>query len=123
MKELKTYYRQVATWLPCGGKLKKQLMANITATVDGYIADHPEADYAALQAHFGTPRQIASAFVDEMETSELLNTLRTRRKIVTICLLCAAAIIAIWAIAVTTLWLVGLDNTLGHIVTHPPISN
>lgn len=122
MKELKAYYRQVATWLPCGGRLKKQLMGSITATVDGYLADHPEADVAALQAHFGTPQQIASAFVDEMETEELLNALRTRRKIIKICLICAAAIIAIWAIAVLSLWIIGLDNTLGHVATHPPIS-
>ena len=121
MKELKAYYRQVATWLPCGGRLKKQLMARITATVDGYLAEHPEADFAALQTRFGTPRQIASAFVDEMETDELLNALRTRRKIVKIVLICAAAIIAIWAIAVLSLWIIGLENTLGYVVVHPPI--
>ena len=80
MKELKHYYRQVSAWLPCGGRLKKQLMSSITATVDGYLAEHPEADFAALQAHFGSPQQIASAFVDEMETEELLNALRIRRK-------------------------------------------
>ena len=120
MKELKAYYRQVATWLPCGGRLKKQLMERITATVDGYLAEHPEADFAALQARFGTPQQIASAFVDEMETDELLNALRTRRRIVKIVLICAATAVAIWAIAVLSLWIIGLDNTLGYGVMYPP---
>ena len=120
MKELKTYYRQVATWLPCGGKLKKQLMANITTTVEGYRAEHPEADFSALQAHFGTPRQIAAAFVDEMETDELLNALRTRRRILKIVLICAAAVVAIWAIAVLSLWIVGLFNEVGTVTEMPP---
>lgn len=120
MKELKSYYRQVATWLPCGGRLKKQLMERITATVDGYLAEHTEADFAALQARFGTPQQIASAFVDEMETDELLNALRTRRRIVKIVLICAATAVAIWAIAVLSLWIIGLDNTLGYGVMYPP---
>ena len=120
MKELKSYYRQVATWLPCGGRLKKQLMNSITATVDGYLAEHPEADFAALQARFGTPQQIASAFVDEMETDELLNALRVRRRIVKIVLLCAAAAVAIWAIAVLSLWIIGIIDTTGYGILSKP---
>lgn len=120
MKELKKYYRQVASWLPCGGRLKKKLMTNIAATVDEYLAVRPEADFAALQAHFGTPRQIAAAFVDELETYELLNALHTRRKIVKIVLSCAVAVVAIWGIAVITLWIAGLMAANGYIVSSPP---
>ena len=35
MKELKKYYRQIKDWLPCGGPLKRKLMGNITATIEG----------------------------------------------------------------------------------------
>lgn len=115
MKELNAYYRQIQGWLPCGGKLKKQLMMNIVATIEDYRVEHPEADFAALQAHFGTPQQIASAFVDEMGTAELLNALHTRRKIIKIVLLCAAAIVAIWGIAVLSLWIIGLQDTFGYL--------
>lgn len=121
MKELKHYYRQVSAWLPCGGRLKKQLMSSITATVDGYLAEHPEADFAALQAHFGSPQQIASAFVDEMETEELLNALRIRRKIVSIIFGCIIAILAIWAIFMLILCISGLIATFGHVKVIGPI--
>lgn len=121
MKELKAYYCQVRSWLPCGGKIKKQLMANIRATIDEYLAENPKADFSALQAHFGTPQQIAIAFVDEMETAELLDALRTRRKIVKILLYAVLAFIIIWFVAVFTLWIVGMFNELGYGVATPPI--
>lgn len=116
MKELKNYYRQVRAWLPCGGRMKKQLMASITATVDGYLADHPEADFATLQAHFGTPRQIASAVVDEMETDTLLNALRIRRKIIKTVLVCTLTLVAIWTVAVISAWLIGIIDITGYYV-------
>lgn len=120
MKELKKYYRQVGSWLPCGGRLKRQLMANIRSTVDGYLHEHPEADFATLQDHFGTPQQIATAFVDEMGTEELLIKLHMRNKIIKIVLLCAGALIAIWALAVLSLFIIGLLEELGTGITAPP---
>lgn len=113
MKELKTYYRQVAGWLPCSGRLKKQLMASITSTVDGYLADHPEADYAALVAHFGTPQQIATAFVDEMETEGLLNALRIRKKIAAIATAVAIAIVVLWTAVLTIALVNEIDSAIG----------
>ena len=113
MKELKTYYRQVSTWLPCGGQLKNHLMANITATVDSYVAEHPDADFAALQAHFGTPQQIASSFVDAMETKELLHALRVRKKIVTIVTAVAITIVVLWASVLTIALVNEIDSARG----------
>ena len=121
MKELKQYYRQIKDWLPCGGSLRRRLMGNITATVEGYIADHPQADFAALQAHFGTPQQIATAFVDEMDTQELLRTLRIRRKILRTVFFGIATAVAIWGIVMLILLIVGLGNELGTGTLMPPV--
>ena len=105
MKELKKYYRQIKRWLPCGGKTKKQLMTNITATIENYLAENPEADFNALQSHFGTPQQIAASFVDEMDTVELLRKLRIRRKLVNIAFGCASTFIVLWFVAILiSLW-------------------
>lgn len=121
MNDLKRYYRQVASWLPCGGKTKREMMARIRATVDAYIAEHPAADLAAIQARFGTPQQIAAAFVDEMGTEELLNKLRIRRRIIKIIFLCVAIFLAIWAIAVFSLLIAGLIDELGYAIVTPPV--
>lgn len=121
MKELRKYYRQIKGWLPCGGKVKRTLMANITATIEGYIAENPGIDFAAVQAHFGTPQQIASAFVDEMGTEELLNKLRVRRKLVGIVTATAIAVVLLWAGVVTLAYLDYLNQLHGYGVTiiHP----
>lgn len=120
-KELKNYYRQVSTWLPCSGRQKKRIMDNIAHTVEGYLAEHPEADFAALQAHFGTPQQIASTFVDEMDTDELLNALKLRKRMIQIACACVIAVVAIWAVAVFTLWITGMSEVMGHTVVYPPV--
>lgn len=121
MKELKGYYRQIKGWLPCGGKVKRTLMANITATIEGYIAENPGIDFPALQAHFGTPQQIASAFVDEMGTEELLNKLRVRRKLTNIALCFAGAIVVIWGIFMLILCIAGVIDTFATTIELPPV--
>lgn len=90
------YLREVKSWLPCGGKLKSSIMERIEATVAEYLAQNPGADDTALVARFGTPQQIASTYVDEMETTELLNDLRIRKRIVTIVLVLAVFIGTLW---------------------------
>ena len=111
MKELKQYYHQISTWLPCGGRLKKQLMTNIRATVDSYLAEHQGADFAELQAHFGTPLQIATAFVDEMDTALLLQSLKTRRRIVRITFLGVVIALTVWTVTLVIIW---VTSVLGH---------
>lgn len=118
MKELKQYYRQIKRWLPCGGSLKKQLMANITATVEAYLAENPEADFPALQAHFGTPQQIAAAFVDEMDTAELLSKLKIRRHILQIVLVCASIALFLWILSIIFAW---IESLFGYTITELPI--
>lgn len=123
MKELKKYYRQIKDWLPCGGPLKRKLMGNITATIEGYIAEHPQADFTDLQTHFGTPQQIATAFVDEMDTQELLHSLRIRRRILRTVFFGIAAAVSIWGIVMLILLITGLANELGTTTIHPPVLN
>ena len=114
MKELKKYYRQIQKWLPCGGPLKRKLMANITATIEEYRSANPDATFADLQEHFGVPQQIAIAFVDEMETEKLLNALNLRRKIATIACFIAIGIILVLTCFVLAIYLEVLSNMNGY---------
>lgn len=121
MKELKQYYRQIQSWLPCGGKIKRQMMASITANIEGYLAEHPQTDFAALQSHFGTPQQIATAFVDGIETEELLKTLRIRRKVLRAIIVFLILLFAVYTIALLSLWLAGLLSQCGNLIIDSPI--
>lgn len=51
---------------------------------------------AALAERFGTPQQVAAAYVDEMPTAELLAQLHIRRRVVTTVVLAVVAALAVY---------------------------
>ncbi len=110
------YLREVRSWLPCAGKMKKEVLGKIGGTVGDYLAENPNGDYAALVARFGTPQQIAAAYVDELETPELLNSLRIRRQIVKIVSVTALVVIILWAGVVATSFAYNIINDNGFYV-------
>lgn len=118
MKELKKYYRQISGWLPCGGSVKREMMCAIRESVDGFVTNHPGIAFSAVQTNFGTPQQIAAAYVDELDTAELLNKLRVRRRILKVLLIGVAVALAIWSIALLLFW---LNDAFGILHKGPPI--
>lgn len=114
MKELKRYYRQIRSWLPCCGKEKKAIINGIDASVKAYLEDHPQAVFADVEHHFGQPAQIAASCVDEMNTPQLLRKLRIRKRVsisVTVGVLTA---ILLWASAVTISFIEANNTTHGY---------
>ena len=77
------YLRNVKDWLPCSGKLKREIMARIKNVLDGL------------------PKQIAASYVEDMDTEELLRNLRIRRRIVGIVTCTALIVVTLWAGTVT----------------------
>ncbi len=100
-KDIKRYLRKVKGWIPCAGKTKKQIMDQICASVQEYLKQKPEASFSDLCARFGSPQDIAAAYIDNTETAEILKNLRIRRKIVTVAVAAALAVFLYWAISVT----------------------
>ena len=95
-KYARKYCRQVKKWLPGTEKYKRQLLDSISSAVGCFVEEQPNADYIALENHFGPPQQIASDYVTEMDTGELLRNLRIKRRIVTTVTACVAAFILMW---------------------------
>lgn len=85
------YVRAVSGFLPCSGKVKKPLLDALRAQAEEYIADGGDA--AALEQRLGTPQQVAAAWVDERDTSELLAELHIHRRIVMVVALAAVLVI------------------------------
>lgn len=102
-KHLNKYCRSIRSWLPCSGKLKKQILEEIRSNVSAYLEEAPSADYNALVQRFGSPQQIAATYVDEISTAELLHSLRIRKRILTITAATLAAAFFVWTtfVAVT----------------------
>lgn len=74
--------------------MKKPLLDTLRAQAEEYITDGGDA--AALEQRFGTPQQVAAAWVDEMDTSELLAELHIHRRIVMVVALALAAVLVIF---------------------------
>lgn len=64
-RQVNRYVRAVGSYLPCAGKHKKQLLTALRSEAEAYCAETRDAD---LEARFGTPQQVAAAYVDAMST-------------------------------------------------------
>lgn len=97
---LKRYYRNIRRCLPSSRKLKTQILAEIESNIVAYLYENPTADLPTIEARFGAPEQIASAYVDELGTPELLKKLQIRKNVITIISGIMAVILVIWVAAV-----------------------
>ena len=68
----------------------------LRSEAEAYCAETRDAD---LEARFGTPQQVAAAYVDAMSTQELLAALRRRRQVLTILIAAVLAALLLWVAA------------------------
>lgn len=113
---VRRYLWQVHGWLPCSGKLKREILRRIGESIAQFLSENPEASYEALAERFGSPRQIAATYVDEMGTDELLRDLRVRRRIVGMIAATAVAVVCLWAGLVTASYLDHVNGMNGYVV-------
>jgi len=100
-KAYKKYCRAVSSFLPCGRKVKKGILNQLRMDVAAFLEENPEADLGAIQSRFGTPQSVASAYVEAMDTAQLLNDLRIRRRIITAVMAMVVFVLTTWAGVVT----------------------
>ena len=117
-RNARRYLRQVRGWLPCAGKMKRQIMGEIRSSVSHYLEEESNADYQAIVARFGSPQQIASAYVDEQDTAVLLNNLRIKRRIVAVVCCTAAACVAIWLSVAFAAYMYNVKAENGYAIEH-----
>ena len=102
MKKMKwklfRYYRQIHSWLPCTWRQKNRFIRELSGNIQAFLEQTPNADMETIQERFGTPQQIASAYVDETDTPQLLKSLRIRRRIVGVVLTVAIAVLILYTI-------------------------
>lgn len=112
---LRHYYQTIRSYLPCSGKLKKQILMEIRANISHYLEEFPEAEFPQIETRFGTPQSIAAAYVEDMNTQELLHALRIRRKITTILITAVLVVLAMWGTVVSAAYIDAHQGTNGYI--------
>lgn len=112
---LKKYYRSIRQELPCSWKMKKQIMQQIQDNVDLFREQNPSADFAAIQAHFGTTQEIASSYIDDQDAPALLRKMRIKKSVLMIVVGTMALVFVIWLVA--TMWAIFDTNKTndGHV--------
>ena len=116
---LRRYLRSVRSMLPCSGAQKKRILEEIRCNANAFLEDQPNADSSQLQIHFGTPEQIAASYVDNMDMSALLKTIRIKKRIFTTVVAAVLAILLSWACTVTWAIIKANDQNNGYfVITH-----
>lgn len=119
---LRQYYREIRSYLPCSRKHKDRILNEIRTSILHYVEENPEVDFAGIQARFGSPNAIAAAYVDDMDTEELLHALRVTKKIVTAVVSVVIAVLIMWA-SVVSLAYVQHQNAINSSIEHYIIEN
>ncbi len=92
------YCRAVGSYLPCSLWQKREILLGLRQRLEDHCAEHPESA-EDLEAAFGTPQAVAAAYIDDMDTGELLAALRQRRRILRLVGVGLLAALAIWLTA------------------------
>ena len=97
-KLIRRYCRAVGSYLPCSPRQKREILLGLRQRLEDHCAEHPESA-EDLEAVFGTPQAVAAAYIDDMDTGELLAALRHRRRVLRLVGVGLLAALAIWLTA------------------------
>ena len=113
---LKRYYRNIRKDLPCSYKMKKRIMQQIRESVDQFLEQNPDADFDAVQLHFGEPQTIALSYIEDQDAPELLRRMRIRKKVLAIVAGTMALVLAVWMVAMAWAVINEQQTTGGHVI-------
>ncbi len=79
---LKKYLRKVNDSLPASHKEKQKISEMINESLEAQISENPDKDITSILTEFGSPSDVAAAYINEMGISEILAGFRVRKKII-----------------------------------------
>lgn len=112
---LKRYYRSISKELPCSCKAKKKIMQQIQDSVNQFFEQNPDADFKAVQTHFGEPQTIALSYIEDENAPKLLRRLHIKRRLIAIIAGTMALFLAIWMAVAVWDMIDTNDRNNGHI--------
>ena len=113
-KAAKRYLRIVRQLLPCGKKTRTAILAGITASLNAYLEQFPNATYSELESKYGSPQQIAAAYVENTGTADILKEMRIHRRILELIAFTAATVLVIWLVFAILAFIDAHDATHGR---------
>lgn len=111
-RELKKYINQVKGYMLCDGGTKRKCIKDLKSEIQDYIDTQGTQDIEKIKARFGTPEQIAKAFLMEMDVKKVKKKLDIRRVIMAVVL----SVLLIWGIGVTIAVVDAMMTNRGYIL-------
>ena len=97
--QLFRYLLEIAFYLPVPWKQKKEILRKIKHSIESYIFDGDYISYRQIRSRFGDPKQIAMAYLTEMDPEELLDRINRKRIVVRGFVTVVIIALALWAIS------------------------
>ena len=110
------FTREIRHGIPCRIKGKQHLMNQIKNNVLSYARDNPDSDYKSIIGRFGTPEQIITSYIAELDESDVIRQIRASKRIVSIAVVTAALILLSWVATVYSAMSNHINNEGGYIV-------
>lgn len=102
-KVAERYLRAVRKALHCPGRQGKRLLRQLSEDIEEYCEEHPDATEEELCRRFGTPEDVAAAFVEDLGGSIAVNIQRRRNRIVTAVIV--VLVLVAGAVTVRQIWI------------------
>ncbi len=97
-KEMKTdlqkYYKQISKALPRRGR--KTLIPDIKASVNSYLAEHPDATFEDVVSYVGTPECIANEYYANQDSTKITKKIQSSRLILRVVISIVLFVLAIF---------------------------
>lgn len=92
-KQLKKYYRDIRRYLLCERTKKRALFHALKNDIEAFLIENPSADMEALYQQFGTAKDVAEAYMEEMPQVNLIRSIKGHKTIHIITTLLIVAIL------------------------------
>ncbi len=118
-KLAKKYLQQVKANIPYHTKCSKHVLQNLTLGIEEYALENPDFNLEQLIENFGSPEDIASTLLDDVDSENIVRSIKLKRK-----LFCAIVVLLI--LFVFCIQYMGRTETVGIeeviYTSEPPIS-
>lgn len=110
------YLLEIYLKLPGNWKEKRRVLSRIRSSILDYVSESSYVSYDRLVQRFGTPDQIVSGFIGEMEPMELLTLVHTKKEVLRNISLTALLLVLMWAGLIAASYLTYQDDMTGYLV-------
>ena len=110
------YLWEVCRELPGSWKQKKQLLRKMECSIQDYVCDNAEISYEQIKARFGDPKVVASTYVGEIGSGELLSLFHAKKTLICIVLSAAVIAVSLWAMFLIKSYLSFQKDANGYMV-------